>query len=115
LSQYKCFECNSTAQHAHHVVPRKLGGTRTIPLCLDCHGKVHDRNMSAPVLIKNGLDRAKAAGKILGCPIKLNREQVSSLRRSGMSLSGIAKEVGGTKSGVSKVLKQLRDKDVTND
>lgn len=37
-----CFECGSPADHDHHVVPRSLGGTRTIPLCGMCHGKVHD-------------------------------------------------------------------------
>lgn len=25
----------------HHVVPASLGGTRTVPLCADCHRKVH--------------------------------------------------------------------------
>jgi len=27
--------------HNHHVVPRSLGGTRTVSLCGACHGKVH--------------------------------------------------------------------------
>tara|TARA_R110000824_G_C14728609_1_gene626020 strand:+ start:66 stop:527 length:462 start_codon:yes stop_codon:yes gene_type:complete len=41
----KCFECNNPAQAQHHVVPKVLGGTKTIPLCDDCHSKVHDSKM----------------------------------------------------------------------
>lgn len=36
-----CFECGKPAEHRHHVVPRSLGGTKTIPLCTPCHRKVH--------------------------------------------------------------------------
>ncbi len=28
-----CFECDSPAEQDHHVVPRVLGGQRTVPLC----------------------------------------------------------------------------------
>jgi hypothetical protein len=38
-----CFECGAPADHEHHVVPRSLGGTRTVPLCALCHGKAHGR------------------------------------------------------------------------
>ena len=41
----KCFECDAPAQADHHVVPKVLGGTKTIPLCDDCHSKVHDTDM----------------------------------------------------------------------
>jgi 5-methylcytosine-specific restriction endonuclease McrA len=39
----ECFECGAPAAHQHHVVPRSLGGTKTVPLCEGCHGKVHGR------------------------------------------------------------------------
>ena len=42
----KCFECNKPAQVEHHVVPKVLGGTKTIPLCNDCHSKVHGKNLT---------------------------------------------------------------------
>ena len=43
-STVKCFECDTTENiEYHHVVPRVLGGTRTIPLCSACHSKVHSR------------------------------------------------------------------------
>ena len=37
-----CFECGAPATERHHVVPASLGGTKTIPLCGECHAKVHD-------------------------------------------------------------------------
>lgn len=42
----KCFECDSKENiHNHHVIPKILGGTKTIPLCALCHGKVHDKDI----------------------------------------------------------------------
>ena len=63
----KCFECNAPAECNHHVVPKSLGGTQTIPLCLICHGKIHERDfVKAKRLQKQGFARAKAAGKHCG-------------------------------------------------
>ncbi len=39
-----CFECGKPAQTNHHVVPKSKGGTKTIPLCYNCHGKVHGKD-----------------------------------------------------------------------
>ena len=51
-----CFECGAPAAHHHHVVPRVLGGTRTVPLCTVCHGKVHDTRCVPPrELIRGGV------------------------------------------------------------
>ena len=36
-----CFECGADAEHHHHVIPRSLGGTRTVPLCARCHALAH--------------------------------------------------------------------------
>ena len=39
-----CFECGSPESiHRHHVVPKSLGGRKTVPLCYLCHAKVHNR------------------------------------------------------------------------
>lgn len=40
----KCYDCDNEAKHKHHVVPKSKGGTKTIPLCEDCHSKVHGLN-----------------------------------------------------------------------
>jgi hypothetical protein len=38
----KCFECGNNAQHNHHVIPKSKGGVNTVPLCEQCHYKVHN-------------------------------------------------------------------------
>jgi hypothetical protein len=44
-----------------------MGGTKTVPLCLDCHGKVHDRKaFSASELTKLALARKKAKSERVG-------------------------------------------------
>lgn len=68
-----CFECGSTndVQH-HHVIPRSLGGTKTIPLCLSCHRLSHGITKkpknSHSELVRIGLENAKRKGKQLGRP-----------------------------------------------
>lgn len=63
-----CFECNA-AHHNHHVVPRSMGGMRTVPLCEACHGKVHRITFEGHgVLVRAGISRAKANGQRLGRP-----------------------------------------------
>lgn len=57
-----CFECGSTADHAHHVVPRVLGGTKTVNLCAPCHSKVHSANLTTSALVKEGLRKRRAKG-----------------------------------------------------
>lgn len=37
-----CFECGEPKEEMHHVIPKSKGGEKTIPLCIDCHGKAHD-------------------------------------------------------------------------
>jgi len=63
----ECFECGSVENlHNHHVVPRSLGGTKTIPLCCYCHGKVHGIDFSNHSnLIKEGIRKTT---KELGRP-----------------------------------------------
>jgi hypothetical protein len=38
----KCFECGCAAILKHHVVPKSVGGKKTVPLCGLCHEKIHD-------------------------------------------------------------------------
>jgi hypothetical protein len=64
----KCFECDSTESiHQHHVVPRSLGGERTIPLCGVCHSLVHSPNLiKTSVLTKSALNKRKSKGLSYG-------------------------------------------------
>ena len=68
-----CFECGKSQDvQLHHVIPRSLGGKKTIPLCLSCHRLAHGitkkpkNNHSS--LVKIGLDKLKQSGKKLGRP-----------------------------------------------
>jgi hypothetical protein len=65
----KCFECGESGVeiHFHHIVPETMGGKKTIPLCVKCHGLVHDRNfVHHSHLQKLGIERAKLEGKFKG-------------------------------------------------
>lgn len=62
-----CFECEEPAVHWHHVIPRVLGGTKTIPLCERCHGLVHSRDMTHHVrLTKVAMDEKRRRGERVG-------------------------------------------------
>ena len=62
-----CFECGDEAQHQHHVVPRSLGGTKTVPVCVTCHGLIHSREaMAHPELTRKALQYKKAQGQRVG-------------------------------------------------
>jgi len=41
-----CFECSGPSTVQHHVVPKSKGGTKTLPLCDECHAKAHDSRLS---------------------------------------------------------------------
>ncbi len=69
INEHSCFECGGLVEEMHHVVPYVRGGTRVIPLCESCHGKVHNLDrMGHSQLIREGLERVKALGKRTGCP-----------------------------------------------
>lgn len=91
-----CFECGKTAEHNHHVVPKVLGGTKTIPLCTNCHGLVHDKNMTRhKELQKIGIAKAKKEGKYKGRKrgtYKVDSEYINKLKTQGMSVKEIAKQ-----------------------
>jgi hypothetical protein len=65
-----CFECGSTnGIHYHHIIPRSLGGNKTIPLCNVCHSKVHDRKFTNfSELVKKGIEDRKKQGFSHGRP-----------------------------------------------
>jgi hypothetical protein len=122
-----CWECEKESAHLHdhHVVPRSRGGTKTVPLCQLCHSKAHHRNksMSTSQLTKEGLARRKAEGYILGAPpygytkqngvlIEIPEEQAIiaravELRKGGMNIAAIARELGFTyRSKVNRLIER---------
>ena len=58
-----CFECGIQATQAHHVVPRILGGTKTVNLCAPCHSKVHSPHLlRTSELTKIGIQKRREKG-----------------------------------------------------
>ena len=55
----KCFECGSKATVSHHVVPRSLGGTKTVRLCDVCHAKIHNTDVTMQGLAKAARRRTR--------------------------------------------------------
>ena len=103
----RCFECNMPADHEHHVVPKVKGGTKTIPVCLKCHAKIHDRKkMAGSELTKLGLKRAKERGVVLGRPRVLTDKQRNTIiqRKEGGELGiDLAFEYGVHPSLISRL------------
>jgi len=100
-----CFECGLLAEHDHHVVPRSAGGTKTIPLCVGCHGKVHGHRFAMPSFIKKRLSDARRNGIVLGRPrLNINTDTIEALNSRGLSTRKIASEVGLSKSLIHRYL-----------
>lgn len=109
-----CFECGSSdSLHAHHVVPRSKGGTRTVMLCERCHGLVHSRDLTTSALVRFVLAKKRAEGRRTskdapfgwsigddGDTLEKNAaeqraiELIRELRAGGMSIRGIAARLG---------------------
>ena len=54
VSKYKCFECGDDENIVfHHVVPKSLGGTKTIPLCELHHSMIHTKNLMSMSKLKD--------------------------------------------------------------
>lgn len=115
-----CFECSNIENlHNHHVVPRVLGGTKTIKLCNGCHGKIHNLDFTNHgSLIKLALKRKKKEGVILGRPrgksdndvILKKHPDIHLYLLDKMSVRQIAKHTGKGGSTVQRIKKILDEK-----
>jgi hypothetical protein len=100
-----CFECEVKENIIHHhVVPRSLGGKKTIPLCQSCHDKVHRlkrfRNISISNLTKEGLQRAREKGVKLG-----SRDPEKSVKLMNIASVKAKKEF---RSKMNPIINELR-------
>ena len=85
--------------HDHHVVPRSRGGTKTVPLCGECHGKAHGLDETTwtdhAKLTKAGISRAKARGVKLGRPSKaIDLVEASKMLQAGRTQVETARALG---------------------
>jgi transposase-like protein len=115
-----CFECGSDKHiHQHHVIPKSLGGTKTIPLCETCHGRVHQKDLvKFNSLAKEGIKRYVANGGKLGRkegstesietfmskPVNV---KIKQLVEQGYSIRKIAKMIGASSKTVVKMRKSV--------
>lgn len=109
LKAEKCFECGSLTEHQHHVVPRLYGGTKTIPLCVRCHGLSHSVRLTSSQLIKAGILQAKKRGVKIGRPSKYNKEdeeRILTYRKDGFSIRKIAEKLNISKGFVQRIVKE---------
>jgi hypothetical protein len=112
-----CFECGTDEHlHNHHVVPTVRGGTKTIPLCGDCHGKVHGKNFGSNwrKLQKEGIAKARSNGSYFGRVSgsveprgkflsKPKNKKIAKLLDENMSITHIARIMGCSRNLVMKV------------
>ena len=82
-----CQYCGSPAEHVHHLIPIAAGGdnreSNLIPLCLKCHGLIHNKHFNPDwkELQKIGIEKAKKEGKFKGGQIKrLNKKEYFILK-----------------------------------
>jgi transposase-like protein len=107
-----CFECGKFAEHRHHVVPQSKGGTKTIPLCISCHEKVHDMSLSRSALIKEAYLRLKKEGKKWGRKDKYSRDEIRALYLKGYSYTQVSKLLGCSRGTVQRFVKDIPKKPV---
>ena len=124
--EYFCFECGSTdnIEH-HHVVPKVLGGTKTVPLCIKCHSLVHQKDFTKfRELAKKGIQKKiretgqwgrtkgskESTEKFLS---KEKNQQIKEMLEDGYTYMEIKEEIGCNQSTISKV-KKLANIDTTN-
>lgn len=116
-----CFECDAPATEDHHVIPKVLGGCRTVPLCGKCHALIHGFDTSKRTLhgelTSAGLQRVRDLGREAGRPsvVGTNPElatRIVRMRARGWGYQKIADKLnkegvptirGGTKWRVSSV------------
>ena len=104
-----CVECENPATVMHHIVPFSIGGLVAISMCDYCHGKVHGfKRLHTSKLIKEGIKKAKKKGVKIGRPKKIDTKKVIELRKKGLSIRAIAKELGCSKSTAHKEINNYK-------
>jgi hypothetical protein len=82
MAPMTCFECGAPSEHQHHVVPRSLGGTRTIPLCGRCHGLIHGIDLAhTGALTARALQDKRERSEFTGGRIPYGYERLTPVSR----------------------------------
>lgn len=69
--------CGHSATDKHHIIGREPEWAPTVWVCKDCHGRLHGVRWSPnhADLVRNGIAKAKAAGRVGGNPGLRARDQ----------------------------------------
>lgn len=113
----QCFECGEIGNmHDHHVVPRSRGGTSTVPLCDECHGKTHGlpsgTDWDISTLTSEAMQAKAARGEYTGGKVPFGKkvsddgktlvdnpaeqeviDEIRRMRNKGLLLRDIAEEL----------------------
>lgn len=114
-----CFECgdNNCSLHEHHIIPRSLGGEKTVLICENCHGKIHGLDFTNhSILIKKGLEVARLKNTKLGRPkgktsidnMLKKHENIRTLLNNGISIRKTAKQLNVGISTVQRIKKLIK-------
>lgn len=124
----QCIECGKPATEEHHVIPRVLGGTVTVPLCGGCHSLVHGgynkRRDDHVELVKAGHTRARSEGKTWGfgtatCTVdhaevlRLSKEAIEKMKVDfAESIIDLLVELRNDKLSVNAIAEELNLRDI---
>jgi hypothetical protein len=117
ISKLKCVYCGSQAAHMHHIIPLSVGGdnrdSNLIPLCLECHGKIHNKryNNKWKELQKIGIEKAKAEGRYRGgTKKKIDINKYKDLKQDYMNRlinkTEFSELLGVSRPTLNKILKE---------
>lgn len=115
LSQCPCCGQLSKEFNDHHILPRSMGGldepSNIIRLCVECHSKIHHMGSTRIAnLVKEGITKAKLAGKKLGPPFKMDMkklEKAKSMLNQGIKMRQIELETGLSRTTIYRWLAKL--------
>lgn len=103
IPKHSCFECGKPTQEMHHPIPQSMGGTKVIPLCVECHDKVHDglgrRRDQHAVLTSQGLAKRR--------PFHYFSIWYLHIKNEDMSIADLAEGLEVTEASIKKSIKAL--------
>ena len=118
IDPHHCFECGGDVEEMHHVVPVVTGGTRVVPLCESCHGKVHQLNREGhSFLIKVALKKKKEKGEAIGAPpygFLINKDGLLVVNSKEMHIVQYAKKLREEGFTIRAIQKKLYDSKMYN-
>jgi hypothetical protein len=125
-----CFECGVSKDthniHYHHVVPYSKGGKNAIPLCVDCHTKVHGEHMLkmqrlAAITRSETIRKRKEQGlhSGMGKPmgyrepketflLKPKNRIIIDMLNAGKTYANITQITGASPNTISKIIKSIK-------